>query len=104
MTTEQINRAIAKALGWTCPNCGCGVAECSGCDFGDVPDNLIPNFTHDLNAMHEAEKTLTCKENGNYWEDLLMRYDYITACAGSAPAIIRAEAFLRVKGLWEDNQ
>jgi hypothetical protein len=79
MTDEQINAAIAKAT------------DCAG----------HGNYTHDLNAMHEAEATLTedqlwimarqIERNDEQW--------YFRATARQ-----RAEAFLRTLDKWEDSK
>jgi hypothetical protein len=82
MTDEQINAAIAKAT------------DCAG----------HGNYTHDLNAMHEAEKVLDSDElfRGYY----LALYDITksTRCPVHATARQRAEAFLRTLGKWEDGK
>jgi hypothetical protein len=102
MTPQEINIAIAEHLGWkkkrelepgwriwTAPN-----GNLSG------PDN-IPNYSGDLNAMHEAEKALTDEEqdrmNDTLW-DLMQGRKYLWHAA----AIQRAEAFLRTVGKWID--
>jgi hypothetical protein len=89
MTDEQINAAIAKACGWTCPSC----------DDPACSSALRPNYCNDLNAMHEAEATLTedqlwrmareIERNDEQW--------YFRATARQ-----RAEAFLRTLGKWEE--
>lgn len=93
MTTEQINRAIASALGQT--------YSCN-----------TPDYATDLNAMHKVEKTLLEDHKDNWWESALCK-DYEIELVRNAPLFFsslhatarqRAEAFLRVKGLWEDKQ
>lgn len=81
MTPEQQHIAIAKVCG--------------------LPVKDVPNYTEDLNAMHEAEKTLD--EPDSYEEQL------IEVCGGRsymwhASAKQRAEAFLRSLGQWTDTQ
>jgi len=71
----------------------------------------IPNYPEDLNAMHEAEKTLEEKEWFRYHQEIAVQTgteNYSTAwewrdrfAAIHATARQRAEAFLRVKGLWK---
>ena len=63
----------------------------------------LPNYTTDLNAMHEAEKTLTYEQGGEMtlWIERM-------SCAGYGPQLFatarqRAEAFLRTIGKWEDK-
>ena len=122
MTNEQINTAIAKLQGWTKINevdRGCGVPP----EFTNAKDYLgrpmenppiwdIPDYCHDLNAMHEAEKLLyendrspkkytqqlksaICREAGA--KKAQIDFDIcITATARQ-----RAEAFLKTVGEWE---
>ncbi len=74
------------------------------------PDRVImepaplPDYLSDLNAMHEAEKTL----HGNNWRPYHDKLAIITM-SGPWPAIDataaqRAEAFLRTIGKWEDDK
>jgi hypothetical protein len=113
MTDDQINKAIAEVLGWTDiiehPEFGLmGVeSETHCCRTG------IECYTHDLNAMHEAEQHLWRK-------DWFMRYDYVDELGKlqnphnwqrmeasdmlDATARQRAEAFLRTLGKWEENK
>lgn len=60
MTDDQINAAIAKALGWTVlGQCTCG-PKTRGIPPGGLSGGPhIPNYSGDLNAMHEALKTLS---------------------------------------------
>jgi hypothetical protein len=98
MTDQQINVAIAQA---------CDIV---GKDqYGPLyqtKDGWVvdcPQFATDLNAMHEAEKTLT---NANMY---VMEY-HIKAMGKAhgfyfhATARQRAEAFLRTLGKWEEVQ
>lgn len=83
MTNEQINVAIAKA---------CGVFN--------QPFPRIPDYCNDLNATHEAEKSLV--ENPDLYEEWLA-----SVCGGSkhlfrATALQRIEALLRMIGKWEE--
>lgn len=72
-------------------------------EHGDVPDYL-----NDLNAMHEAEKTLTKEQQRSFALILQGRQmggmDYLAQDfrAIHATAAQRAEAFLRTIGKWED--
>lgn len=117
MTDTEINIAIAEACGWE--------RETVHSDLGNrnfeawkkdgrrlVTQMALPDYVGDLNAMHGAEVEL---ENeiataDQYWTELAeltmaddeelstcTRYRYI----GNATARQRAEAFLRVKGLWK---
>jgi len=90
MTDEQINAAIAEACGWK---------GCTECNDPICEDNFIPNYCKNLNAMHQAEWSLTddqlwrmareIERNDEQW--------YFRATARQ-----RAEAFLRALGLWEE--
>jgi hypothetical protein len=111
VTDQQINEAIALACGWIYY------------DGWHHPDgrNELPNYCADLNAMHEAEKTL--KDVAFY--DSKVRYVHeilcITVWSGKYPvghrvsdadirnalcfatARQRAEAFLRTIGKWKEE-
>lgn len=78
--------------------------------FGSIPMR-VPNYCTDLNAMHEAEKTLSEKMQVWYLQKLTqVRYkdgvSGMIACmidkTTFATARQRAEAFLRVFGLWKE--
>lgn len=65
----------------------------------------LPDYLNDLNAMHEAEKTLSQKDkreyayqlNGGYYTSGLDdTFDIVHATAAQ-----RAEAYLRAIGKWE---
>ena len=93
MTDEQINQAIAKA---------CGIVGKSGEIYKTSEGWVVdcPQFCIDLNAMHEAEMTLTSVQLLEY---IALLFD---ACyeATIATARQRAEAFLRTLGKWEEAQ
>lgn len=80
MTDEQINVAIATHLGIT---------------------RGVPDFTGDLNEIHEAEKTLTDDQMWIMARKIELNEDrwYFHASARE-----RAEAFLRTLGKWEEVQ
>lgn len=93
MTDKEINEAIAGILGIT---------------------QGAPDFTGDLNEMHEAESTLPYNMHGPEFTELLLKIvirDHDPACVFSrgsfahvhASARQRAEAFLRVLKKWEDK-
>jgi hypothetical protein len=62
----------------------------------------LPDYLHDLNAMHEVEKILNPAQKRDYRDALCIicgqRYP---ACFATAAQ--RAEAFLRTIGKWEDE-
>ena len=118
MSPENQRIAIAKACGWktfedsenypspkvwTDPG---GRARC----WSDIPDYL-----NDLNAMHEAEKTLTPDQQDGYQNGLgnlvagqpFETYNHWSnvgcafVCHATAPQ--RAEAFLKTLGLWTED-
>ena len=100
MSDEQINKAIAEMLGWTDilehPEFGLmGVeSETHGCRTG------IGCYTHDLNAMAEAEHSLAARQFKGYLMELLdVIHEPMLASARQ-----RAEAFLRALGKWEEVQ
>jgi hypothetical protein len=97
MSEQEINEAIAEA---------CGRER--NPDGGWYPDNglrvgtqAIPDYCSDLNAMHEAEKTIY--KHNNLWT----AYYY---AVGAGPFSLhvtarkKAEAFLRTLGKWEEVQ
>lgn len=110
MTDKQINIAIAEACGITGEDQWGSLYHT---DRGYVRD--CPDFCKDLNAMQEAEKTLT-KEQADTQVALLVELvhgkkrvpvwwdlgcDEATALL-SATARQRAEAFLRTLKLWKE--
>ena len=110
MTDQQINQAIAKACGWTeihdsgvwhhhklwgYPPLAPGA--------GGNSYQYILDYCNDLNAMHEAERTLT---DANMY---VMEYHIKAMVRGNgfyfhATARQRAEAFLRTLGKWEEAE
>jgi len=82
MTNEQINAAIARALN------------------ADEHWMIQKNYCTDLNAMHEAEKTLKRMVLDEYIAQLFDLCHEATI----ATARQRAEAFLRTLGKWEEAQ
>jgi hypothetical protein len=85
MTEQEINTEVAKVCGWSCD-----------------PITNVPNYYRDLNAMQEAEQTLSGNDLINYREELCYvcassRYgDAIHCRAINAEAWERATAFVRV--------
>ena len=98
MTPEQQRIAIAEACGWKT-------------GYRDPEAwHPLPDFFHDLNAMHEAEKVLTVAQRITYANQI-----GVILSGGSvgraipnwwfiheATASQRAEAFLRTIGKWEE--
>ena len=114
MNPEAQRIAIAKACGWTThpDQRRWGWIRPDGRNWsGDLPDYLS-----DLNAMHEAEATLSPKQVADYVFELHMHtpgadltvYDGCMSKASPyffpvihATAAQRAEAFLRTLNLWQ---
>ena len=72
----------------------------------------LPDYLHDLNAMHEAEKVLTTDKQVEGYN--IKIYQMVQVPDGAriqisdlmihATAAQRAEAFLRTIGKWEDDK
>lgn len=114
MNKEKQRIAIAEACGWTTGHCPCGEEQC-GAWQNPRKDNweYLPDYLADLNAMHEAEETLTEHEWNQMFEWLIHirwrdanateRYSIGKQKALSpsrATSAQRAEAFLRALGKW----
>jgi hypothetical protein len=110
MTDEEMRIAIAEACGWKLGKCGPINAREVGCldsepywihpdgrrDHGD--DWQPPDFLNSLDAMHEAEETLTDEKFDQYDEILWCDVDAErkgTRAYLSADARTRATAFLK---------
>jgi len=92
MTDAQINVAIHAALGN--PN------GCPRCSDPKCAYNTGLNYTHNLNAMHEVEQTLSPKVFVTYIEEAMELYYEPRRAAARQ----RAEAFLRTLGKWEEAE
>jgi hypothetical protein len=96
MSDEQINAAIADAIS---PRLVLGNSQFYKSGDGWVVD--CPNYCTDLNAMHEAENTLT---DANMFV-MAHHIERLVSAKGQhyfhATARQRAEAFLRTLGKWE---
>jgi hypothetical protein len=95
MTNEQINNTVADVIS---PRLVLGKCEFYKSGEGWVVD--CPDYCTDLNAMHEAEETLTVEEWSDYVEHLPSRWEE----AIHAAARQRAEAFLKTLGKWEEGE
>lgn len=122
MNTEKQRIAIAEACGWKpyeslklVPHPrGRGHMRCDADHPNGYPSNM-PDFINDLNAMHEAERTLTsATDQFTYAAFLLERFEWVDvnsndlSCdevyhAALSTAERRAEAFLKTLGLWEEE-
>ena len=97
MKNDEMDRAIAEHLGWQ-------LVPLDGREFNGIPVMVwkdpggqrgfpIPAYSTDLNAMHEAEKTLATHGE-------LHAYRMAIGMDVSAKANRRAVAFLHVIGKW----
>jgi hypothetical protein len=98
MTPEEQRIAIAKAIGWEQSQTSakaCWDQHGASCYWSDAPDYL-----HDLNAMHEAEKVLNREQLEDYeWELVGLRGENFAYSTASE----RARAFLKATGKWEES-
>ena len=100
MAPKEINTAVAEHLGWKIK----GKAPDDSL-YGYPPLNLpessmvfetLPDYCGDLNAMHEAEETLS-HANGQWIKYARQLLDHDIHATASE----RAEAFLRTVGKWK---
>jgi hypothetical protein len=110
---------VAKACGWIIEPYQYGGYKVKkdprDCWFtGELP-TLIPDYLNNLNAMHEAEKSLTVKQQHKFAEEvgrIIYRGElsvpdfrdnwYMCYLMMQATATQRAEAFLRTLNLWKE--
>lgn len=119
MTPEAQRIAIAEACGWTI-HVQNGIVFCWSEELNKTlpPEDdgmrQCPDYLNDLNAMHEAENTLSDNDavvyaanltRGHDIWDVMPKDEHFTCCYGAlhATASQRAEAFLRTIGKWEDD-
>ena len=99
MSPNAQREAIAEICGYkrTSSVSGNGPAWQNGAEYF----TRIPDYLNDLNAMHEAEKTLDYNQMNRYQNIELSRFVHTgTTWICSATAAQRAEAFLRTIGKW----
>jgi hypothetical protein len=122
MTNEQINAAIAEACGFIGWDEFYVNKDGPKFRFWDYPKDWngpsrepwVPLFCTDLNAIHEAEKTLTIQQKENDYQILLetvtrsgksgLTFGLAAYLFCHATAHQRAEAFLRTLGKWEEGE
>jgi hypothetical protein len=75
------------------------IAEACGEDSDSIVRELIPDYLNDLNAMHDAENSLTTSQMTTMSQYLHRK---IGVLWGFATASQRAEAFLRTIGKWKE--
>jgi len=102
MTPENQRIAIAEACGWY------DLVKQDVSLFGKLePESQktfeldVPDYLDDLNAMHEAEKTLGDPQLWEEYGDNLERAMGEVGWIYHATASQRAEAFLRTLNLWK---
>jgi hypothetical protein len=102
MTDQQQRIAIAEACGWS-EISDWKAAGINGLHPSGQWTEVIPNYTSDLNAMHEAEKVLTAEQRRSYVNCIFNLP--VSECESNtfATAAQRAEAFLRTIGKWEEE-
>jgi hypothetical protein len=105
MNEHEQGIAIAEACGWK-------RQEPDSCFFDDPTESFqvyvgdLPDYFHDLNAMHEAERTLNPSLAGCYARTLTSiawQSEQPVFAPMSATAAQRAEAFLRTIGRWTET-
>jgi hypothetical protein len=111
MNPEQKRLAIAEACGWIVKSKGSftfvyppNKTTGNGYQVNDIMHpkiiRLLPDYLNDLNAMHEAEKTLTPTQQNDYCFTIM---DIQNSGGGfarlHATAAQRADAFISTLGL-----
>lgn len=71
MTLEQQRIAIAEWMGWTLIKVAASHAPMGYADNLSGELRIIPDYTNDLNAIHEAEKKLDKSLSAKYQESLV---------------------------------
>lgn len=117
MTNEQINKTIATYIfGYedydmlyniSSPTNVHRERKLFGAKKNDNYWTRVPDYCNDLNAMHEAMRTLSEEQVEKVWETLcdmipFNPHSFRNGLVFDASAIVRAEAFLRVIGKWEE--
>lgn len=115
MSDQEINEAIANAVGWTDVRAN---YQDTGRILGRPPDarpdgltmhREVPNFTNSLDACASFERTLEARHFNSYVNNIAEQYDaegYMSPeqsdfALCTATPLQRCEAFLRMKGLWK---
>lgn len=110
MSPEKQRIAIATACGWTAERVNNGFWRATNQKSGhasemwlserNVWSQGIPDYLNDLNACHEIEQVLNSEQSHEYYVQLSMKVN--RPFIATAPQ--RCEAFLRVMGLWEEEE
>jgi len=124
MTPEAMRIAIAEACGWKLSEPvighdgrwrkhayrGKSVYSLFDSSWAGGPHDVIddwnnaPDYLRDLNAMHEAEKTLPKSQRLSYDAKLGALCEETDSFTHHATAAQRCEAFLRTIGKWVDSE
>lgn len=108
MTPEKQRIAIAEACGWRySPYASVELKNEAILSWirpgnADWQPECVPDYLHDLNAMHEAIGCLTDGEYAEYSKLLIRMFGMTRPRYHDATAAQRAEAFLRTLNLWEE--
>ena len=114
MNEEAQRRAIAEACGWDfdpleAQEWGSRGTWCKSPDNDELWFHChVPDYLHDLNAMHDAWSALTMPQKANFAVGLNKLTGLENNICGwihliGATAPQRAEAFLRTLGLWAED-
>ena len=115
MTPEQQRIKIAGWVGWRFEPTSDGIPEWHRPDGSVDLSGLLPDYLNSLDAMHEAERTLTHSQGLSHFRILRDRFATVMGPKGSvigvndyllvtATAAQRAEALLRTIGKWEEEK
>ena len=106
MSDEQINIAIAEHCGFTDIMWPTGfhqkMSDEKSKQAGGRWRFQIPDYCNDLNAMREAEETLTGLLLDKYVDNCMAEVEYWPSHLLYLSARRRAEAFLQTIGKWEE--
>jgi hypothetical protein len=121
MAPEEQRIAIAEECGWKWENPKKRIKQegrlispdfkkvCKVWKDGSLGGVLIPDHLNDLNAIHEAEETLTDEQFPEFDERLANTCGWLHPhkrqrhVVSRATAAQRAEAFLRTRGKWKES-
>jgi len=98
MNDSEMQIAIAEACGWKLHPKNDYIVIPPNSPNSVQPRHTLPDYLNDLNAMHEAEKSLLETEDWICYHDELR--DMIFP-VWHATARQRAEAFLKTLNLWK---
>lgn len=102
MTTESQRIAIAEACGWSYEKNETYAPDGA---FWWSKNPEFPDYLNDLNAMHEAEKTLNPIQAAEYARiltSIAWQSEQPVFAPMAAKADQRAEAFLKTLNLWKE--